>query len=105
VDSIQLRRDRAGVAEYLAGDGIKEEIVALLGRWTEPGRPAVLVALDWDPPYAEVYPEPDLIEAFPDVPVVSAEEMGEIGPGTLLVLVIDERGETAYAIPDPRASD
>jgi hypothetical protein len=105
MDPIQLRRDRADVAEYLAGDDLRPEIAALLERWTEPGRPAVLVALDWDPPFAEVYPEPELIEAFPDVPVVSAEQMGEIGPGALLVLIIDERGETAYAIPDPRASD
>jgi hypothetical protein len=37
-----------------------------------------------------------LIQAVPGLP---------IGPGTLLIFVNDEQGETAYAIPDPRASN
>jgi hypothetical protein len=105
VDPIQLRRDRAAVAAYLAGADLAADLVALLGRWIEPGRPAVLVALDWDPPFARVYPEHELLETFPDAPVVPAGPVGALGPGTLLVLVIDVQGETAYVIPDPRAAN
>jgi hypothetical protein len=104
VDALPPRGDRAGLAGYLAGDGLRPEIAALLGRWAEPGRPALLVALDWDPPFAAVYPEHELLETFPDAPVVFAGPIADVGPGRLLVLVIDEAGETAYLIPDPRAA-
>jgi hypothetical protein len=93
------------VAEYLASDDLQPEIAAMLGRWIEPGRPAVLVALDWEPPFAQVYPEDELLETFPDVPVVPLGPIEDLGPRTLLVVVIDEESETAYLIPNPRASN
>ncbi len=105
MDLRQLRRDRAGVAAALASGALAADIAALLRRWTEPRRPAVLVVLDWDPPYADVYPEDELLEAFPDAPLVQAGPAAEIGPGILLLIVIDAEGETAYAIADPRASN
>jgi hypothetical protein len=102
---LRFRRDRPGVAAYLASGDLAADVAALLRRWTDPRRPAVLVVLDWDPPWADVYPEDELLEAFPDAPMVQAVPAGEIGPGTLLVLVIDAEGETAYTIADPRASN
>jgi hypothetical protein len=105
VDALQLRGDRAGVAAYLASADLAADLAALLRRWTEPGRPALLVVLDWDTPFAEVYPERELIETFPDVPVVPAGLIAEVGPGRLLVVVVDEAGEAAYVIPDPRAAN
>ena len=102
---LQLRRDRSDVAAYLASGDLADEIAALLRRWTEPGRPALLIVLDWDRPFADVYPERELLETFGDAPLVQAGSTDEDGLARLLIFVIDEEGETAYAIPDPRAWD
>jgi hypothetical protein len=100
----RLRRDRAGVAAYLAGSDLTADLVALLGRWAEPRRPAVLVILDWDPPLADIYPEDELLETFTEAPLVRSGPSAELGPGTLLIIVIDAEGETGYVIADPRAT-
>jgi hypothetical protein len=66
----------------------------------------VRMVRDWDPrPFTKVYPKDELLDAFPDVPMVPAGPIGNLGPGTLMVVVIDVEGETAYALPDPRASN
>ncbi len=98
----EIRRDRPGVAAYLAGGDLTAEIASLLRRWTEPRRPALLVVLDWDPPFADVYAEDELLEVFPDSPLIHTESIGEIVLGIVLVFVIDEEGGTAYSIADPR---
>jgi hypothetical protein len=95
--------DGAGAAAYLASGDLTAEIAALLRRWTDRQRPDVLVVLHWETPFAEVYGEDELLDVFPDAPLIRAEPTGGIGPGRLLVIVIDEEGETAYAIADPRA--
>jgi hypothetical protein len=96
---------RHEVAAYLASGDIQADLAALLRRWTERRRPAVLVVLDWEPPFADVYPEGELLETFPTAPLIHVAPVEEIGPGALLIFVIDEEGETAYAIPDPRVCD
>ena len=63
------------------------------------------MVLDWDTPFAEVYARDELLEAFPDAPLIHAGPPDEFGPGTLLVVVIDERGESAYSVPDPGVSN
>ena len=93
------------MAAYLAGGDLAEDIATLLRRWTEPGRPALLVVLDWDRPFADVYPEDELLETFADAPLVHAGSNDEDGEARVLVYVIDEQGETVYAIPDPRVWD
>jgi hypothetical protein len=105
VDLAKLLHERASVAAYLSGADLAADLAALLGRWTEPGRPGVLLVRDGDPPFAKVYPEDELIDAFPDAQVIPAGPIGDLGPGTLLVVVIDVEGETAYVIPDPRSSN
>ncbi len=102
VSTPQIRRDRPGVAAYLSGGDLSTEIASLLSRWTEPRRPALLVVLDWDPPFADVYAEEELLEVFPDSPLIHTESIGEVVLGIVLIFVIDEEGETAYAITDPR---
>lgn len=103
MDCLTIGRDRPGVAAYLASGDLTPDLVALLERWTEPRRPAILLVREWDVPFADVYAEDELLEVFPDAPLVRTGLTDEIGPGTLLVFVIDEEGETAYAIADPRA--
>lgn len=103
MDLLPFRCDRAGVVAYLASGDLTAEIIALLGRWTGPDPPAILVVLDWEPPFADVYGADELLEAFPDAPLVCARPLDEIGAGILLIVVIDGDGETAYAIADPRA--
>jgi hypothetical protein len=103
VNHLRIRRDRPGVAAYLASGDLSAEIAALLRRWTGRERPAVLVVVDWELPFADVYGEDELRQAFPDAPLICAEPLGGIGPGRLLVFVIDGEGETAYAIAEPRA--
>jgi hypothetical protein len=93
------------VAAYLTSDDFAADLAELLGRWAEPGRPALLAARDWDPPSAWLYPEDELLEAFADAPRVAAGPTADLGPGTLLVVIIDLEGETAYVIPDPRAAN
>ena len=44
----QIRRDRPGVAAYLARGDLAAEFDALLRRWTGPRRPAILVVFDWE---------------------------------------------------------
>jgi hypothetical protein len=100
----QLRQVRDDVAAYLSGGELASELAALLRRWSRPSRPAILVAVDWDPPFAEVYAEAELLATFPTAPLIHARAVEDVGPGTVLVYVIDQRGETSYAIPDPRAS-
>jgi hypothetical protein len=95
--------DRPGLAAYLAGGELKADLCALLGRWTGRRRPALLLVLDWDTPFAEVYAEDELLEVFADAPLVHSGPIPSLGPGTLLIFVIDEQGETAHAIPDPRS--
>lgn len=92
------------VAQLTRGD-VVEDIAELLRRWDEPGRPALLLVRDWDPPFARLYPEDELLETFPEVPLVHIGLNDEDGAPRLLVYVIDERGERAYAIPDPKARD
>jgi hypothetical protein len=104
VDWLQLYGERADVAAYLTSDDFAADVADLLGRWDEPGRPALLAVRDWEPTEsAWLYPEEELLGAFPDAPRVPAGPINDLGPGTLLVVVIDEEGETAYIIPDPRA--
>jgi hypothetical protein len=62
-----------------------------------------LVVLDWETPFADGCTEDELLEVFPEGPLICAEPLGGIGPGRLLVFVIDGEGETAYAIAEPRA--
>jgi hypothetical protein len=104
VDLPQVRRNRAGVAAYFASGDLTADLAALLRRWTGRRRPAVLVVLDWDIPFAEVYPEDELLREFPDAPRIDVGPIDEDGPGRLLIFVIDEEGEMAYAIADPRAA-
>ena len=101
----QLRRSCSQAAAYLAGGEAVDDIAGLLRRWAEPGRPALLVVLDWDTPFAQVYPEDELLESFPDAPRVHAGSNDDDGGARVLVYVIDDQGETAYVIPDPRAWD
>ena len=106
MDLLRIRRDRAAVAAHLAGGEIAAGLAALLRRWDDPRRPAILLVRDWDIPFAEVYAQDELLATFPDAPVFHAGPLEDLGPGTLLVVVIDEDGEAAYAIPDPtRASN
>ncbi len=105
MDWLRLRGDRGGVAAYLASDDFAAHLAELLGRWTEPGRPAVLAVREWDAPFVWLYPEDELLETVPDAPTIPAGPIGALGPGTLLVVVIDEEGEAAYVIPDPRAAN
>ena len=91
------------MAAYLASGDLASEIAALLRRWTEPRRPALLVVLDWEAPFADVYAEDELLVVFPDAPLFPAGSIEAIGPGMILIVVIDEEGETAYAIADPRS--
>jgi hypothetical protein len=105
VDPMRLRRCCSDVAAYLAGGESAGEIAGLLRRWTEPGPPALLVVLDWDRPFAAVYPADELRVAFPDAPLAHVGSNDDDGGARVLVYVIDEEGETAYAIPDPRAWD
>ncbi len=105
MNRLQLRRSCSPAAAYLASGEAADDIAGLLRRWAEPGRPALLVVLDWDPPFAQVYPEDELLESFPDAPLVHAGSNDDDGGARVLVYVIDEHGETAYAIPDPSAWD
>jgi hypothetical protein len=105
MDPLRLRRSCSDVAAYLSGGEVSDEIAELLRRWDEPGRPALLIVLDWDRPFAELYPEDELLDAFPDAPLVHAGSTDEDGEPRLLVYVIDHEGEAAYAIPDPRGWD
>ncbi len=105
VDSRHLRQIRDDVAAYLSGGDLTAELGALLRRWTGPSRPAILVVLDWDPPFADVYAEAELLETFPTAPIIHSTAVDEIGSEIMLVYVIDQLGETVYAIPDPRASN
>jgi hypothetical protein len=102
---LQLHRSCSETAAYLASGEAAADIAGLLRRWAEPGRPALLVVLDWDPPFAQVYPEDELLESFPDAPLVHAGSNDDDGRARVLVYVIDEQGETAYAISDPSAWD
>jgi hypothetical protein len=104
VNRLQVLRDRLGVAAYLASGDLTEDVAALLRRWAGPRHPAVLVALDWEIPFADVYAEDELLDAFPDTPLIPAEPIDEMAQRRLLIFVIDEEGDTAYAIADPRAS-
>jgi hypothetical protein len=105
MDPLRLRRTCSDVAAYLAGGELAEDIAALLRRWREPGRPALLVVLDWDRPFAEIYPEDELLETFAKASLVHAGSNDEDGAARVLVYVIDKDGETVYAIPDPRVWD
>lgn len=102
---LPLHNSCSDAAAYLAGGHSADEIATLLRRWHEPGRPALLIVLDWDPPFAEVYHEDELLESFPEAPLVHAGSNDDDGAARILVYVIDHHGETAYAIPDPRAWD
>jgi hypothetical protein len=104
VNGLQVCRNRAGVAAYLASGDLTADLAALLGRWTGRRRPAVLVVLDWDIPFADVYPEAELLREFPDAPRIDVGPIDEDGPGRFLIYVIDEEGDMVYAIADPRAS-
>ena len=105
MDPLRFRLACSDVAAYLASGHSAEEIASLLRRWEGPDRPALLLVHDWDPPFAEVYPEGELRAAFPDAPLVYAGSNDDDGGARLLVYVIDERGEAVYAIPDPTAWD
>lgn len=102
---LQLRRSCSDAAACLARGEVNDGIAALLRRWAEPGAPALLIVLDWDTPFAEVYPEDELAESFPDAPLVHVGSNDDDGGARVLVYVIDGEGETAYAIPDPLAWD
>jgi hypothetical protein len=104
VDRLQVCRNRAGVAAYLASGDLTADLAVLLRRWTGPRRPAVLVVLDWEVPFADVYPEDELLREFPDAPRIDVGPIDEDGPGRLLIYVIDAEGDMVYAIADPRAS-
>jgi hypothetical protein len=103
LDPLRFHPVASDAAAYLASGDSGEEIAELVRRWTEPERPALLVVLDWEPPFADMYPEVELQKEFPDAPLVHAGSNDEDGDPRLLVYVIDEQGETVYAIPDPRA--
>jgi hypothetical protein len=104
VDRLQVCRNRAGVAAYLASGDLTADLAVLIRRWTGPRRPAVLVVLDWEVPFADVYPEDELLGEFPDAPRIDVGPIDDDGPGRLLIYVIDEEGDTVYAIADPRSS-
>jgi hypothetical protein len=78
VSVLRVRRDRAGVANYLAKGDVKPEVAALLRRWTQPNRPAFLFVVDWGPPFAAVYAEDELFESFPAATLTSAEPIDGI---------------------------
>src|SRR4051794_8166227 len=61
LNTLRMRRDRPGVAAYLADGDLTSEMAALLRRWAEPGRPALLIILDWETPFADVYDEDELL--------------------------------------------
>jgi hypothetical protein len=105
VNLLQLRRSCSDAAACLAGGEVADDIARLLRRWDEPGEPALLIVLDWDTPFAQVYPEAELRGEFPDAPLVHVGSNDDDGGARVLVYVIDEEGEAAYAIPDPRAWD
>jgi hypothetical protein len=102
---LQLRRSCSQAAAFLARGESAEDIARLLRRWDQPGEPALLIVLDWDTHFADVYPAAELREEFPDAPLVPVGSNDDDGGDRVLVYVIDEDGETAYAIPDPRAWD
>ena len=88
---------------HLAGAATKAKLAAILGRWSDPRRPAVLFVLIGEAPFADVFGEDELLTLFPDAPVLHAEPMDRVAPGILRVFIVDERGATIYAIADPRA--
>ena len=94
--------DRPSLEAYFSKGIIKAKIAAILQRWTEPRRPALLFVLDGEASFADVYREDELLAAFEDVPVIHAEPIGRVAPGILLVFVVDEQGARIYAIADPR---
>jgi hypothetical protein len=104
VKRLQVYRNRAGVAAYLASGDLTADLAALLRCWTGPRRPAVLVVLEWEVPFADVYPEDELLREFPDAPRIDVGPIDEDGSGRFLIYVIDEEGDMVYAIADPRAS-
>jgi hypothetical protein len=105
VNPLQLRRSCSHAAACLAAGEVTDGIARLLRRWDEPAPPALLIVLDWDRPFAEVYPEGERLDAFPDAPLVHVGCNDDDGAARVMVYLIDQEGETAYAIPDPRAWD
>src|SRR6059058_3164011 len=91
------------VGVHLARGATQAKLAAILGRWTDLRRPAVLFVLVGEAPFAEVFSEHELLALFPDAPVVHAESIDRVVPGILLVFVVDERGATIYGVADPRA--
>ena len=105
MDARKIRFDCPSLGAYLASRATKAKLAEILRRWAGPQRPAVLFVVaggDW---YAGVLAEEDLLDDFPDVPVVLVEPTGWIAPGLLLIFVVEDQGGTIYAIADPRATN
>jgi hypothetical protein len=105
MDARQVRFDPPDGGADLVGTAAKARIAAILGRWAGPRRPAILFVLYGEDPFAGVYDELELLDIFPHVPIVHLEPLDRLAPGILLVFIAQERGTTAYAIADPRASN
>ena len=67
------------VGVHLARGATQAKLAAILGRWTDLRRPAVLFVLVGEAPFAEVFSEHELLALFPDAPVIHAEPIDRGG--------------------------
>lgn len=101
----QIRVDYPNGRAQLFGRATRASIESILRQWTAPRRPAILVVLQGEAPFVQVFDELKLINDFPSAPIVHVEPIDRLVPGIILVFVVNTYGTTAYAIADPRSSN
>ena len=94
--------DLLSVGDYLSSGAVQATIAAMLRRWTQPRRPAVLLSLTEQVPRAVVLGEDELLAAFQGTPIIDLASGSLDARGSLKVFVFDGHETLGYKIADPR---
>ena len=95
--------DLLSVGDYLSSGAVQATIAAMLRRWTQPRRPAVLLSLTEQVPRAVVLGEDELLAAFQGTPIIDLESGSQDARGSLLVFVFDGHETLGYKMVSPHA--
>src|SRR5215470_5795658 len=93
--------DLLSVGDYLSSGVVQAMIAAMLRRWTQPRRPAVLLSLTEEVPRAVVQGEDELLAAFQGTPIIDLESGSPDARGSLLVFVFDGHETLGYKMVSP----